>query len=112
MLIGVQSILDAWWILSGLFIGGMLGLFLLGMVSRTAKRPAAVIAVITGVLVIAWMTVSLYKPWPESLEPARSPFDRLLIPVIGTMSIVLVGALRGRFFPRRERGDVAEPSDA
>jgi solute:Na+ symporter, SSS family len=34
-MIGVKSILDIWWELSGIFAGGMLGLFLLGMISRT-----------------------------------------------------------------------------
>ncbi len=96
MLIGVESILDAWWILSGLFVGGMLGLFLLGLISRRAKEPAAVIGVLVGLLVIVWMTASMFSPWPERLEPVRSPFNRLLIPVIGTMTIVLVGSLVGR----------------
>ena len=35
----------AWWTLAGVFSGGMLGLFLLGFLSRRASRPAALIAV-------------------------------------------------------------------
>ncbi len=57
-LIGTDSALDTWWHLSGIFSGGMLGLFLLGQISRRAKNPAAVTGVIIGVLVIAWMTFS------------------------------------------------------
>ena len=34
----------------------MLGLFLLGLISRRAGNPAAVTAVLAGVLVILWMT--------------------------------------------------------
>ena len=37
-MMGVKSILDAWKI-SGVFAGGMLGLFLLGFISRRATTP-------------------------------------------------------------------------
>ncbi len=37
-LIGQKSILDAWWKLQGIFAGGMLGLFLLGIIARRAQR--------------------------------------------------------------------------
>lgn len=40
------------------FSGGMLGLFLLGVVCRNVKRVHAVVAVILGLLVIAWMSLS------------------------------------------------------
>ena len=57
-MIGVKAALDAWWTLSGIFAGGMLGLFLLGLISRRAGNPAAVTAVLAGVLVILWMTLT------------------------------------------------------
>src|SRR4029079_4308467 len=37
-MIGVKSLLDIWWELSGIFAGGMLGLFLLGMVSNRTRN--------------------------------------------------------------------------
>ena len=57
-MIGVKVALYAWWTLSGIFAGGMLGLFLLGLISRRAGNPAAVTAVLAGVLVILWMTLT------------------------------------------------------
>jgi SSS family solute:Na+ symporter len=95
LLTRVTSALDAWWTLSGIFSGGMLGLFLLGMISRRAGNPAAVAGVIVGVLVIGWMTLSQYLtgPW----EVLRSPFHAFLIPVLGTLMILLVGIVVGRF---------------
>ncbi|NIP94056.1 MAG: sodium/solute symporter, partial [Akkermansiaceae bacterium] len=42
-MIRVKSALDAWWNLQGIFTGGMLGLFLLGLISRRVKNPAAVV---------------------------------------------------------------------
>ena len=89
-MIGVKSILDVWWTLSGILAGGMLGLFLLGIISRKAKSPAAVVAALVGILVILWMTFSSALP-----ERWSSPFHELLIPVIGTTTIVLMGMLIG-----------------
>jgi SSS family solute:Na+ symporter len=99
----VRSALDAWWQLAGIFSGGMLGLFLLGRISRRARNPAAVTAVISGVLVILWMTLSISPQWPESLQHLRSPMHSFMIIVVGTLVILLVGLLVSRF-PGRARG--------
>ncbi len=94
-LIGTERALDAWWMLSGVFSGGMLGLFLLGQIARRAKNAAAVTGVAVGLLVIIWMTFSpRWEPLPNSL---RSPLNSFLIPVIGTLAIFLVGLLVSRF---------------
>ncbi|HKJ66463.1 MAG TPA: sodium:solute symporter, partial [bacterium] len=88
-MINVRSALDAWWQLAGIFSGGMLGLFLLGLISRKAKNPAAVTGVIIGILVILWMTLS--PTWTGTLRAFRSPFHSFMIIVIGTLTILLVG---------------------
>lgn len=93
-MIGVKAALDAWWTMSGAFAGGMLGLFLLGFISRRAGNPEAVTAVVTGLLVILWMTVSpAAEAWPVAL---RSPFHSFLTVVVGTLVILLVGLLAAR----------------
>ena len=43
-MIGAKSLLDIWWELSGIFAGGMLGLFLLGIISRNTKNHEALTA--------------------------------------------------------------------
>jgi len=60
-MIGVKSVLDVWWTLSGVFAAGMLGLFLLGLFSRRASSPIAATAVVIGVLVVLW--ISLSQSW-------------------------------------------------
>ncbi len=90
-MIGVKSVLDIWWMLSGIFAGGMLGLFLLGMIVKKAKNAEAVIATIIGILIICWMTFS--KQIPDEFAGLRSPFHSNMIMVIGTLSIFLTGAL-------------------
>ncbi|MCX7826489.1 MAG: sodium:solute symporter [Verrucomicrobiae bacterium] len=91
----IKSALDAWWELASIFGGGMLGLFLLGMISRRANNPAAITGVLVGILVIVWMTFS--PKWTGALEPFRSPFHSFLVIVIGTLTILLVGLLVSRF---------------
>ncbi|MEI6946376.1 sodium:solute symporter [Paraflavisolibacter sp. H34] len=90
-MIGVKSVLDIWWELSGIFAGGMLGLFLLGMISRRTRNHEALTATIIGILVILWMTFSRF--FPEDYAFLRSPFHKNMIIVIGTLSIFLAGVL-------------------
>jgi solute:Na+ symporter, SSS family len=95
----VRSALDAWWEMASIFSGGMLGLFLLGLISRRAKNPAAVTGVSVGGLVILWMSLSprLSNEW----RAWRSPFHNFLVIVIGTLTILLVGLAvsRGKTTP-------------
>lgn len=105
-LTGVKSILDAWWVIQGIFSGAMLGLFLLGILAKKAKKPGAVAGVIVGVLVIAWMTMS---PKLESLPSwLRNPLHANMTIVVGTLSIFLVGLLVTRL---RESGDSTPGSE-
>ena len=93
-MIGVKSVLDTWWKLSGIFAGGMLGLFLLGLIGRRARNHEAITAVIVGILVILWMTVS--PSWSDLPPFLRSPFHGFMITAIGTLTILFVGMLISR----------------
>ena len=88
-MIGVKSILDVWWELSGIFAAGMLGLFLLGIISRQTKNHEAKLATILGIVVIIWMTFSYLLP-PE-YENFRYPLHKNMIIVVGTLTIFLTG---------------------
>lgn len=94
-MIGVKSILDLWWELSGIFAAGMLGLFLLGMISKRTRNHEAIIATIIGILVIVWMTLSSYLP--VQYESFRNPLHKNMIIVVGTLTIFLIGVLVTRF---------------
>jgi SSS family solute:Na+ symporter len=96
-MIGVKSALDAWWNLQGIFAGGMLGLFLLGMISKKAKNPAAVVAVAIGVCLISWLSMS-----------GQTIFHKHLTIIFGTTTVVLIGALLGSVLNRdREEGPLS-----
>jgi SSS family solute:Na+ symporter len=90
-MIGAKSLLDTWWELSGIFAGGMLGLFLLGLISRQAKNAEALTATIIGVIVILWMTFSDRISGEYSF--LKSPLHKNMIIVVGTLAIFLSGLL-------------------
>jgi len=91
LLTGVTSILDAWWVLSGIFSGGLLGLFLMGLIVRKARKPHAITAVIIGSMVILWMSISSLIP--EHLAYLKIPVHSNMIIVIGSLTIFLVGLM-------------------
>ena len=78
LMMQIDGVLDAWWKLASIFSGGMLGLFLLGLVSHTIKRTNVVIAVAVGLAVIAWMSF-------------LAPLHTYLTIVLGTLAIFLAG---------------------
>ncbi|WP_300596255.1 sodium:solute symporter [Niabella sp.] len=95
LMIGVKSVLDIWWQLSGIFAGGMLGLFLLGIISKQTGNTAALLATITGIVVILWMTLSAWIP--EPYHYIKSTLHANMIIVVGTLTIFLSGLLFTRF---------------
>jgi SSS family solute:Na+ symporter len=85
-MIGVKSLLDVWWKLSGIFAGGMLGIFLLGFLAKKVSNFEAKIAAALGLILIALM--SFKDSLPEALQ---IPLDSKMTVVIGTLSIVGIG---------------------
>ncbi len=83
--------LDAWWVLAGIFSGGMLGLFVLGLVSKKAGMFSGALGVIVGVSIIVWMSLAPYVSWMP-----KCPFHAYLIPVFGTSAVFVVGFCAGQ----------------
>ena len=103
-----ESALDIWWTLSGILGGGMSGLFLLGMISRTSKNLSAVTGVTAGVTLILWLSFpklvdlllsfpeqSALHSWATSFQSEAGGWGQLLhaymVPVFGTLAILFVG---------------------
>lgn len=100
-LVGVESVLDAWWGLASIFSGGMLGLFLLGYLSKRVRNIDAVIGVIVGALIIIWMSLSPIYFTKGNLMAFRSPFHSNLTIVFGTLAISMIGFLLAKLFAKK-----------
>ena len=94
-LVNVDSILDAWWKLSSIFSGGMLGLFLLGYLAHSVRNLHALLGVICGFAVIAW--ISAWK-WLGLPDPGLHEY---LAIVLGTMTIFIVGFALGLIIKKK-----------
>jgi len=97
-MIKAKSALDVWWQLSAIFGGGMLGLFLLGLLVKSAGHISAVSGAIVSVVVIAWATFA--RGLPESWGWLECPFHKHLTGLFGAASLVVVGALLTVLFPQ------------
>ncbi|HUN14304.1 MAG TPA: sodium:solute symporter [Alistipes sp.] len=96
LMMRIDGILDAWWKLASIFSGGMLGLFLLGVVCQRVKRAHAVVAVVLGLLTIAWMSLSPLINDGSPFYVLHSPLHTYLTIVFGTTVIFLTGFLLTR----------------
>jgi len=105
---------------SGLLAGGLLGLFLLALMSKRVTSGIAAFSVIFGVLLITWLTLSRLQlngrdVWPAAWSRFRSPLHQMAAGAIGTVVIVALGlllaALRGRA-PHADREHASEVSAA
>jgi SSS family solute:Na+ symporter len=86
-----KTVLDVWWAISAILGGGMLGLFLLGMLVRRAGGRAALAATVLGVLVTAWGTAA--TKW----SVLTFPLHPMMLGLLGTVIIVGTGWLFSRF---------------
>ncbi len=89
LMIEVKTALDVWWQISAVFGGGMLGLFLLGLIVPSATARSAQIATIIGILVVAWNNL---LPKIEAIPDwAILPLHPLMVGLAGTLSILFFG---------------------
>jgi len=96
-MIQVKTALDVWWEISAIFGGGMLGLFLLGLLVPRANGRSALAATALGIGVIAWGTLGRDLP-AESAWPAF-PVHTMLIGLSGTLTILVSGWLLAGLLP-------------
>lgn len=92
-MIRVQTVLDTWWLLAGVFGGGVLGLFLLGLLVPRSRSIQAAVAVFLGVVLILWMSLSSAGMWPSQWSAYQSPLDGFLTIVVGTVAILGMGSI-------------------
>ena len=100
----IESALETGWQLGGIAGGGVIGLFLLGIMFKTAKNWHAIVAVIMSVIAIAWATFA--RDLPASLSWLECPLHSRMIGVIGTITLLVVGIGLALLTPNKVRKEV------
>ncbi len=108
-MIRAKGILDAYWILAGIFSGGIVGVFLLGIFTRKAGSRGTLVGMLAGLILILWMTLGIsrgalkeYGLWADWMETTKSPFHSYLINVFGTVTVMSVGLIASLFLPDKK----------
>ncbi|MFC2123390.1 sodium/solute symporter [Bacteroidota bacterium] len=91
LLVNAESALDIWWIIAGIFGGGILGLFLLSIFNIKITRLQGIISVIFSILIIIW--ASFFRNLPEQYTWFESTIDPIIIGAISTGGLVLLALM-------------------
>jgi SSS family solute:Na+ symporter len=103
LMLGVKSILDIWWQVSGIFGGPIVGLFLLSLIKIRVRLWQGLVSVIVSIAIIAWATFvrqgSIIEgtrlfDWLSSKLPLCT-LDVILIGAMGTGALMAVAVLFG-----------------
>lgn len=86
------TILSSWWAIQGVASGGMLGLFLLSIISRRSNGFAAAVATVLALLLIAWIVFG------QGWTGLSFRLHVNLSIVLGTLTLVASGAALSSFF--------------
>uniref|UniRef100_UPI003C6EF0FD sodium:solute symporter family transporter n=1 Tax=Yeosuana marina TaxID=1565536 RepID=UPI003C6EF0FD len=91
LLINAKSALDIWWQISGIFGGGILGLFILAIFNIKINRLQGVLSVFFSVLIIVWGT--FFRNLPLGYTIFECTLDPIIIGSIGTVGLILLALL-------------------
>ncbi len=88
LLIDTESALDIWWQISGIFGGGILGLFLLAIFNIKIKRWQGIISVIFSVLIIIWGT--FLRDLSPEYNWLECTLDSIIVGAAATAGLILL----------------------
>lgn len=88
-MIQVRTALETGWQLAGIAGGGLVGLFLLGLMCRFVKPWQAVTAVLASIMSIFWATFA--RNLPQQWDWLECAWHSRMIGVIGTITLLAVG---------------------
>jgi SSS family solute:Na+ symporter len=110
---GATTAVAFWANISGLLAGGVLGLFLIGLMWRGVTSRIAAVSVSVGVILICWMTLSRMTlgntaVWPESWNRWRSPLHEVSAGIVGTAVILMLAFVLMLISRWMKRSDLRE----
>ncbi|MGF1559851.1 MAG: sodium/solute symporter [Flavobacteriaceae bacterium] len=91
LMIKAKSALDVWWQISGIFGGGILGLFLLAIYKIKITKLQGILSVACSILVIIWGT--FLRDLPERFAWLQCTLDPILIGAASTAALIALALL-------------------
>lgn len=91
LMISAKSALDVWWQISGIFGGGILGLFVLALTNIKLSKTQGIITILVSIAVISWGTfIRTSGAWPDWFV---CRIDPILVGAVGTFWLICVALL-------------------
>jgi SSS family solute:Na+ symporter len=91
LMIRAGSALDVWWKISGIFGGGILGLFILSLLKVRLRLWQGLVAIGVSIAVISWGTFA--RNLPESWQWAQCNIEGIIIGAVGTAALMVVALI-------------------
>jgi len=107
LMIRARSALDVWWQISGIFGGGILGLFLLSLLRIRLALWQGLASIGVSIAVISWGTFA--RDVPPAWKWAECTFDPIITGAVGTAALMVVAVLFGLTNRRTDRQPQAQP---
>jgi SSS family solute:Na+ symporter len=102
LMIRAESILDVWWEISGIFGGGVLGVFILGLLRIRLKLWQGLVSIGVSIAVITWGTFvresflsNLNVQIPDSWKWIECNLDVVIIGAVGTAAMMVIALIFG-----------------
>ena len=92
-MIKAKSALDIWWQISGIFGGGILGLFILSLLNIKLRLWQGLTTIAVSIIVISWGTFA--RDLSTNWQWAECHFDPIIAGAVGTVSLLLVASTFG-----------------
>lgn len=100
LMLNAQSALDVWWTISGIFGGGILGLFLIALFKIRLQTWQGIVGIAISILAISWATFA--RNLPPQWKWLECNMETILIGTFGTAIMLIVVVVLSRLFPARE----------
>ncbi|MCP4613709.1 MAG: sodium/solute symporter [Planctomycetes bacterium] len=100
LLTRVESILDVWWQISGIFGGAFLGLFLLAFMRVRLRLWHGLVSIGASLVVIGWGTFA--RDLSGSWQWAQCNLDGIIVGAVGTAALCLVACVFGLINRKRD----------
>jgi solute:Na+ symporter, SSS family len=88
LIIQANSALDIWWEVSGIFGGGILGLFILYFLKIRLRLWQGLVSIAASMLLIAWATFA--RNLPAEWQWAQCNIEEIIIGTLGTAALLIV----------------------